>query len=369
MAHSSVLILTAFGLLLCRCLTLASTIPEDCAPTYQHTEPYQRLYQNLDALNGSNFPDPCIIEVDNKNYLFSTNDKLSPTPLRVPMTSSPDFNDPSSWSERTDAFPETNVPAFGSNGWASPGSIWAPSVLQMDDGFIMYYAAALQSNPPRSNIHCIGVARSPTVTGPYNDTSLEPWICPESQGGAVDVAGFLDPCSGNRYIVYKVDGPMINNGGYCASNATRPILFPLAQQNTSLMLQQTGSDGHTLIGPAVQLWDQMGEDDRWQVEGPSIRYSADGTHFLFFSSGCYNDNSYTVSYVTSVDGVAGPYGDRQILLRTGDFGLYGPGGVDIAVDGQKMVYHSLKVNGTVQYGRNLNTGIVELEGRRARLIF
>ncbi|EGP82856.1 uncharacterized protein MYCGRDRAFT_96947 [Zymoseptoria tritici IPO323] len=316
MAHSSVLNLTAFGLLLCRCLTLASALPEDCASTYQHTEPYQRLYQNLDALNGSNFPDPCIIEVDNKNYLFSTNDKLSPTPLRVPMTSSPDFNDPSSWSERTDAFPETNVPAFGSNGWASPGSIWAPSVLQMDNDFIMYYAAALQSNPPSSNIHCIGVARSPNVTGPYNDTSLEPWICPESQGGAVDVAGFLDPCSGNRYIVYKVDGPMINNGGHCASNATRPILFPLAQQNTSLMLQQTGSDGHTLIGPAVQLWDQMGEDDRWQVEGPSIRYSEDGTHFLFFSSGCYNDNSYTVSYVTSVDGIAGPYGDRQILLRT-----------------------------------------------------
>ncbi|KJX92987.1 hypothetical protein TI39_contig4470g00004 [Zymoseptoria brevis] len=345
MAHSSVLIITAFSLLLYRYLTLASVISKDCAPTYHHTEPYQRLYQNLDALNGTNFPDPCIIEVGNTNYLFGTNDKLSPTPLRVPMTSSPDFNDPSSWSERTDAVPETNVPAFGSNGWASPGSIWAPSVLQMDDGFMSYYAAALQSNSPSSNIHYIGVARGTTVT-----------------------AGFLDPCSGKRYVVYKFNGPMIDNGGYCTSNTTRPILFTLAQQNTSLMLQQTASDGYTIIGPAVQLWDQMGEDDRWQL-GPSIRYSKNGTHFLFFSSGCYNDNSYTVSYVTSVDGVAGPYGDRQILLRTGDFGLHGPGGVDIAVDGKKMVYHSLKVNGTVKYGRNLNTGIVELEGRRARLIF
>jgi hypothetical protein len=104
---------------------------------------------------------------------------------------------------------------------------------------------------------------------------------------------------------------MINNGGYCVSDAEHPILTPLVQQNTSLMLQQTAEDGYTLVEPAVQLWNQMGEEDRWQVEGPMLRRSEDGTYFLF------NDDSYTVSYVTSVDGVKAPYGQRQRLVQTG----------------------------------------------------
>jgi hypothetical protein len=124
----------------------------------------------------------------------------------------------------------------------------------------------------------------------------------------------------------------------------------------------------TKIGGAVQLWNNAGVEDHYQTEAPSLLRAEDGTHFLFFSSGCYDRNSYTASYVTSTNGVKGPYGERQTLLKTGDLGLFGPGGLDVAEDGSgKAVWHSLKADNTVNKGRILNTGRVVLEGRRARL--
>lgn len=222
----------------------------------------------------------------------------------------------------------------------------------------MYYAASLKSN---NAIHCLGVARSGNVAGPYNDSSSQPWICPEAEGGAIDASGYLDD-DGKRYVIYKIDGPAANGGGYCASTNNRP--------STPILLQQTQSDGYAKIGRPITLLDNNGEADRYQVEAPSILKGSDGTYFLFFSTGCYHDNSYTTSYVTSTTGVKGPYGDRQILLKRGDYGQFGPGGADISynmVDGGEIVYHSLKADNSIRQGRVMNTGTITLEGRRARL--
>lgn len=222
----------------------------------------------------------------------------------------------------------------------------------------MYYAASLKSNPA---VHCLGVARSANVAGPYNDSSSQPWICPEAEGGAIDAAGYLDD-DGTRYVVYKIDGPAANGGGYCANQNNRP--------STPILLQQTASDGYAKIGNPIQLLDNNGEADRYQTEAPSILKGSDGTYFLFFSTGCYDDNSYTTSYVTSTTGIKGPYGNRQVLMQQGDFGQFGPGGADISfniVDGGEIVYHSLKADNNISQGRVLNTGTISLSGRTARL--
>lgn len=219
----------------------------------------------------------------------------------------------------------------------------------------MYYSAALQSN---TGIHCVGLARSLTVTGPYNDSSTSPMICPESDGGAIDAAGFLDD-DNSRYVVYKIDGPSVNSGGYC-NNPDNPPSY-----NTSLMLQQVQNDAYTMIGSPSILYNNQGVSDSYNVEAPSIVKGSDGTYFLFFSSGCTSANSYTLSYVTSTSGIWGPYGDRQVLLQTNDYGEYGPGGADISLTGGQMVYHSLSVSDDISYPRVLDTATITFDGQTA----
>lgn len=225
----------------------------------------------------------------------------------------------------------------------------------------MYYSPQLQNSPANSTgVHCVGIARSKTVTGPYNDTTTAPLICPEDAGGAIDAAGFLDT-NKKRYIVYKIDGPSVNNGGYCASPSNPP------STNTSLMLQQVHSDGSTPIGGPAVLYNNDGVADSYNIEGPDLIKSADGTYFLFFSSGCTATDSYTVSYVTSTKSIWGPYGDRKVLLKSGDYGLFGPGGATIGSKTGDMVFHSLKTSNNITNGRVMDTTKVSLKGRKATI--
>ena len=218
----------------------------------------------------------------------------------------------------------------------------------------MYYSPALQSN---DGIHCLGLARSASVEGPYNDSSTAPFICPEEDGGAIDASGFHDD-DNCRYIVYKIDGPAANSGGYCASPDTPSF-------NTSLMLQKVKNDGYTTVGGPVVLYNNQGVDDKYNIEAPIIVKGDDGTYFLFFSSGCFGDNSYTTSYVTSTTGISGPYGNRQVLLQTGDFGLFAPGGADIDQATGDMVFHSFTQSNDLEDGRVLDTGTVSFSGQSA----
>ncbi|KAK3697623.1 hypothetical protein LTR37_017361 [Vermiconidia calcicola] len=292
------------------------------------------------VLDGANFPDPSIVKVHGKSYAFATNDGAG---HNIPVTSNPRFRKASGWSEITDAFPTKGVPAFQEGGWAVEGTTWAPDVNHLTDydgSFAMYYSPALQSNDA---IHCIGLARSQ-----------------QEAGGAIDASGYLDD-DNKRYIVYKIDGPAANNGGYCNSPDNPPSL------NTSLMLQRVKHDAATTIGGPVVLYNNQGIEDSYNVEAPTVVKSKDGTYFLFFSFGCYSDNSYATSYVTSTHGIAGPYGKRKNLLQTGDFGLFAPGGADIDEKSGNVVFHSSKTSGTIDDGRVLNTAKILLKGRSASL--
>ena len=311
---------------------------------------------NYDVLGGANYPDPSIWIENGVAYTFATVDGAG---RNVPMSSNPDFSNAAGWSAITEAFPQDDVPAVGSGGWAAPYTTWAPDVQQLtdyDNSYAMYYSAALQSN---GGIHCVGLARSTSITGPYNDSSTAPLICPESDGGAIDAAGFLDS-DNSRYVVYKIDGPAVNNGGYCNNPSNPP------STNTSLMLQQVQSDGYTLIGSPVILYNNQGVSDSYNVEAPVIVRSSEGTYFLFFSAGCTSANSYIWDYVTS-NSVVGPYSNRQTLLATGGFGEYGPGGADITPDGTTAVWHSLSVSDDISYPRVMNTGTITLSGTTASI--
>lgn len=141
----------------------------------------------------SNFPDPSIIKVGGTWYSFGTNLGDSTVP-HVQIATSTDFK---TWTlTGDDALP--NLPA-----WVATGTpaVWAPDVIQNDNGnFVMYFSAARAANAAR---HCVGVATSDTITGPYTAQSTA-WVCHNDQGGSIDASSFVDS-DGSRYVTYKID--------------------------------------------------------------------------------------------------------------------------------------------------------------------
>lgn len=223
---------------------------------------------------------------------------------------------------------------------------WAPDVNQLADGsFIMYFCASTVQDTTK---HCIGAAKSSSISGPYTATSNTPLFCPLSVGGAIDPSGFLDPATNQRYVVYKIDGNSIGHGGACG-NTVAPIV------STPIMLQAVAADGVTLQGNPVQLLDNNGAADSGITEAPSLVRSSSGEYVLFFSTGCYSGTNYDTQLATA-SSVAGPYTRQGNLLVTGEDGLTSPGGADIHTDGQHMLFHANYGN-----GRALYTAVVNIQ--------
>lgn len=104
-------------------LLLSCALGVDGRPGHLH-----KRDPSYDVLRGANFPDPSILDVYGTSYVFGTVDGAG---HNVPMSSNPDFSNAGGWSEITDAFPGTDVPAMGSGGWAAQMTTWAPDVVQL----------------------------------------------------------------------------------------------------------------------------------------------------------------------------------------------------------------------------------------------
>lgn len=268
----------------------------------------------------SDFPDPALIQVGSTWYAFASQSVYQNTNIHIQVGTSNDF---STWSlsTGTDALP--NLPSWAVN----DGQVWAPDVKQIGNQFVMYFSATAASDPGH---HCIGVATSSSVTGPYTPTSdSSPWVCPTTQGGAIDPSQFLDD-DGSRYVVYKIDGNSLGNGGSC-DNSVAPIA------STPIMIQQVESDGITPTGAASELFANDAADGP-DVEAPMMIKSG-GVYFVFFSSNCYSTTLYDVSYATSSSPTSGFTKSSAPLFLTGTDELTGPGGASVWTDNEHMVLH------------------------------
>lgn len=271
----------------------------------------------------SNFADPSYFHDNDTNtyYAFATNKfKVNqPGQIHIQVATSANFVN---W----DLTSQDALPNAGK--WTTNAFVWAPDVVKLDDGtYLMYYTAQVPDH-----LHCIGVATSSTVAGPYEPQD-QPIVCPTDQGGAIDPEGFRD-ADGTRYLVYKIDGNSFDKPG-------RPF------RATPLMLQRVAADGYTLEGSPVPIMDRIASDGPL-VEAPSLgRYPRAGQpdlYVLFFSSNMFSGPGYDVKYATS-ESITGPYvrGDTP-LLQTGDGpgrALIGPGGLDVGVSSTQVVFHSI----------------------------
>lgn len=224
------------------------------------------------------------------------------------------------------------------------------SCFVQDDGkFILHYSGEAKAFLRH---HCIGVAVSvgEDPLGPYVPEP-DPLACHLKDGGAIDSAPFVDS-DGTPYVLYKVDGNSVGNGGNC-NNGIEPIL------STPIMLQKLKKDHVTADGKPVQIFDRE-ESDGPLVEAPHLVKSKEDIYFLFFSSHCFTSIRYNVNYATAKS-INGPYKRaRRPLLQTGNFDLISPGGAAVSQDGTKILFH-----GNCSAGRCMYAGNVTLEGTQA----
>lgn len=203
-------------------------------------------------------------------------------------------------------------------GWAAPGGTWAPSVLQHDDRFILFYSVTERS----SGLQCISVATTEEAEGPFEDSSPGPLICPHDLGGAIDPSPFV-AADGRAFLLWK------NDGNCCG--------VPVA-----IHVQPLADDGLTLAGEPVEL---IRATQPWEasiVEAPAM-VEHKGVHYLFYSANAWNRAAYGIGYATC-DTPTGPCRKplEQAWLGSSDAAA-GPGGQEFFVDGDgglRMAFHA-----------------------------
>lgn len=202
--------------------------------------------------------------------------------------------------------------------WTEPGSVWAPSVLPRDDGFVLYYT----TRDVDSGRQCISLAVADQPQGPFIDESTGPLICQVDLGGSIDASPFVDT-DGTAYLLWKSDGNCCNI-------------------ETGIWAQQLGADGRGLVGEPVEL---LRADQPWEgelIEGPAM-LEVDGKYFLFYSANAWDSADYAVG-VAVCRGALGPCEKetaKPILLSQN--GLAGPGGQEFFTDRQGrqwVVFHA-----------------------------
>jgi beta-xylosidase len=220
------------------------------------------------------FPDPSILLAGGTYWAFSTGSGGR----NLQVMSSADLH---TWSAPADPLPV--LPS-----WAAPGLTWAPGVMAIHGQYVMWYTvrdAALK-------MQCVSVATSSAPGIPFTDVSTGPLVCQTSDGGSIDPNPYLDPRSGQLYLLWKSDDNSIG-------------------QVTHIWGQQLSPDGLTFApgtSPSLLLTEAAG----WQaptVEGPTVIHNG-STYYLFYGANSYNSASSGIGYATSTS-LLGSYSNRS----------------------------------------------------------
>jgi beta-xylosidase len=202
--------------------------------------------------------------------------------------------------------------------WATPLSTWAPALLAVDDHYVLFFTAQVRGTA----MHCISLAVSGTLDGPYRDKRSTPLVCPRDLGGAIDPSPFVDR-DGSIWLLWKSDGVTL-------------------RRESAIWGQRLSDDGERLAGDPIEL---IGTDQDWEyphVEGPSMARIGD-SYWLLYSGNWWHDAAYGIG-LARCESVTGPCTkpfDGPVLASRP--GAEGPGGAEFFVDatGRLLVaYHA-----------------------------
>lgn len=254
--------------------------------------------------NPADLPDPGVWVEGDQHYVYATGNNSD-----LQQTNSSDLVN---WSTITD--PLLTLPS-----WAAPNWTWAPSVIKRGSTYVMYYTVRHATR----NRQCVSIATSSQPTGPFSDTSSEPFICQYTLGGSIDPQPFTAP-DGALYLHWKSDDNALG-------------------RRTKLWGQRLSDDGMSKLNNPVKL---LGADAAWQngiVEGPAMAY--DGTtYYLFYGAGDWSSPGAGIGYATC----RGPLDhcsnrSTEAAWLGNRHGLRGPSGpaVFTGVDGAlRLAYHA-----------------------------
>ena len=157
------------------------------------------ITEQLDPRILSGHGDPAVLKTDEGYYLLSTSNDA---PDAFPILRSQDLEN---WEHLGFIFPEGETPA-----WAAAGrhfaDFWAPEMARVGNEYWLVYTAR-----ERSNALAIGIAKSPSPTGPWKDLGhplitggkvLYPGTA--ASGGVIDSHIFIED-DGTPYLFWKND--------------------------------------------------------------------------------------------------------------------------------------------------------------------
>jgi beta-xylosidase len=209
------------------------------------------------------FPDPSILLNAGTYWAYATGS----AGRNLQVMSSPDLH---SWSAPSDPLP--TLPS-----WASTGRTWAPAVVQVGGKYVMYYTvrdAAL-------GIQCLSVATSAAPGSAFSDASSAPLVCQTADGGSIDPNPYLDPTSGQLYLLWKSDDNSIGKNSHIWGEQLSPDGLQFASGTSPSLL--------------------LTESAAWQsptVEGPTVIRNG-STYYLFYGANSYNTASSGIGFATS----------------------------------------------------------------------
>ena len=224
------------------------------------------------------FPDPSVLLVNGTYWAYATGS----AGRNLQVISSTDLD---KWSPPKDPLPV--LP-----GWASSGRTWAPGVLQRGSTFVMYYTV----HDVTLNQQCISVASSASPGGTFTDDSAGPLICQSAHGGSIDPNPYVDPRSGDLYLLWKSDDNSLGAG-----------------HPTHIWAQPLTASGFSFVaGTSPKLL--LTQSAAWQaptVEGPTMMFH-DGRYYLFYGANNYDTARSGIGYATS-SSLLGSYTDKSTL--------------------------------------------------------
>lgn len=258
------------------------------------------------ARYAQDFPDPFVWRSGPYWYAVSTQRGWTKVPLVR-------WVDLVRWEARGDAL--AALPR-----WSRFGALWAPAVLPVDGGFVLFYTTTEDA----TGLQCLSSAFSVLADGPFVDASTGPLVCQRDRGGSIDPSPFRDAAE-RPWLTWKSEGT--TDG-----------------EPTRLWSQALSGDGRSLA-PATAPSELLVTGLPWEgpiIEAPSMFVGGDGTYHLIYSGNRWETSAYGIGHARC----AGPSGPCR---RSSDVPVAAPhpseagaGGAEVFADGAnvRVAYHA-----------------------------
>lgn len=236
---------------------------------------------------------------------------------------------------------EVNVFKKATAKWATQ-NFWAPELIKMGSTYYLHYSAAAADGIMR-----IGMAKSSSPKGPFQDLSDKPFFMQAVDKGCVDSHIFFDD-DGRVYMYYS---NALSTNSIPGTNKKRSEMWVV---ELAADLSKTIGEAKLLFYPS-QNWEfKPAASNSWNEGGIMLKHKE--KYYLMYSANCYCSSDYAIGYATS-DSPLGPfikYVNNPVLAKTSS--VSGPGHhcVVMSPDDSEMfcVYHS-HIDLTAQGGERM----------------